>query len=61
MKDRRRATTTLARGETVLRDGGRLPFEVQQLVLEAGYDPREVFEEIADWYERQVVIVSDAA
>jgi hypothetical protein len=61
MKEFRRAWVTLARGEAVLRDGWIPPSEVQQLVLEAGYDPSELIEEIADWHERRVIAVSDAA
>jgi hypothetical protein len=54
-------SVTLATGEAHLADGWILPAEVQQLVLEAGYDPHEVIEEVFDWYRRREIPVAEAA
>jgi hypothetical protein len=55
-------TVTLANGEAGLLGGWIPPSEAQQLVLEAGYDPSEIIDEIADWYtRRRIILVSDAA
>jgi hypothetical protein len=37
------------------------PPEVQRLVIEAGYRPDEIREEILAWHEPRVMLVSDAA
>jgi hypothetical protein len=52
MKEIGIVTVTLASSEADLPDGSIPPSEVPQLVLEAGYDPGEIIEEIADWHER---------
>ena len=51
---------TLVSSETGL-PNDLLPEEVRQLVLEAGYDPGEVVQEIADWCARRLTPVSEAA
>lgn len=61
MKQTGSVTVTLANDEADLLSGWIPPSEVQQLAIEAGYDPGELIEEIFDWCERRVVRVSDAA
>jgi hypothetical protein len=46
---------TIASSQAEPRDGWRPPLEVQRLLREAGYDPKEVFGEVADWYARPAV------
>jgi hypothetical protein len=61
MKEISSITATLASGEASLYDNWIPPAEVHQLVLEGGYDPGEVAEEMADWYSRRVTAESNAA
>ena len=61
MKKNGKVTVTLASGEADLPDGWVPPSEVRQLVLEGGYDPSELIEEVADWYTRGSTAMRDAA
>jgi hypothetical protein len=61
MKEIDGVMATLAKGEAGLPGGWILSAEMQQLVIEAGYAPGEVIEEVVDWYERQTIPMSDAA
>jgi hypothetical protein len=61
MKEISIVVVTPTLGEVGRPDDWIPPLEVQQLVVEAGYDPDELIEEIADWYEGRVIPVSDAA
>jgi hypothetical protein len=54
MKETGSVTFTLANGEADLLGGWIPPSEVQQLVIEAGYDPDELIEEIFDWCARRL-------